>query len=126
MNRTENRESGWTGGQRKRIDGPRILREKTTVQHMILLYCKLNHQQETKESGLCPDCRKLNKYALNRLTYCRFGEDKTSCQYCEIHCYAPEYQEQIRKVMRFAGPRMFLRHPILTLRHLLDDYRSKR
>jgi hypothetical protein len=29
-------------------------------------------------------------------------------------------REQIRQVMRYAGPRMLLHNPILTIRHLLD------
>jgi hypothetical protein len=32
-------------------------------------------------------------------------------------------REQVRVVMRRAGPRMLLRHPLLGIRHLLDGRR---
>jgi len=41
-----------------------------------------------------------------------------------VHCYKPEMRERIRGVMRFAGPRMALRHPLLAVRHLLDERRK--
>ncbi|MBX4365711.1 nitrous oxide-stimulated promoter family protein, partial [Mycobacterium tuberculosis] len=30
---------------------------------------------------------------------------------------------EMKQIMRWAGPRMLWRHPILTVRHLLDDRR---
>jgi hypothetical protein len=33
-------------------------------------------------------------------------------------------RENIRKVMRYAGPRMIYHHPIMALRHLLDGRRT--
>jgi hypothetical protein len=30
---------------------------------------------------------------------------------------------QVREVMRYAGPRMLLRHPVLAVLHLLDGMR---
>jgi hypothetical protein len=33
-------------------------------------------------------------------------------------------RERIRTVMRYAGPRMALRHPLLALAHLLDSLRK--
>ncbi len=32
-------------------------------------------------------------------------------------------RERVRVVMRYAGPRMLFRHPILAVRHLLDERR---
>jgi hypothetical protein len=34
-------------------------------------------------------------------------------------------REQIRAVMRYAGPRMLYRHPIMTLQHMIDGRREK-
>ena len=31
--------------------------------------------------------------------------------------------EEMKQIMRWAGPRMLWRHPILTVRHLMDDRR---
>ena len=35
------------------------------------------------------------------------------------HCYAPAQREQIRAIMRYAGPRMILHHRVAAIRHLL-------
>jgi len=151
----------------RELEGPRIRREKRTVQHMVALYCGRMHRSQAQmahapqaEEGvpttalgpasgpasapgpgsatrpapveaadsapglegkrLCRECEDLLTYALKRLTYCRFGENKTTCAACPVHCYAPEPREAIRKVMRFAGPRMLWTHPVLTVRHLID------
>jgi hypothetical protein len=40
------------------------------------------------------------------------------------HCYRPEMRQRVREVMRFAGPKMLLRHPLLAVRHLLDERRK--
>ena len=32
-------------------------------------------------------------------------------------------REEMKRIMRWAGPRMLWRHPILTIRHLIDDRR---
>ncbi|MDW2334940.1 nitrous oxide-stimulated promoter family protein, partial [Vibrio sp. 1069] len=36
----------------------------------------------------------------------------------------PEPKEQMRLVMRYSGPRMLLKHPILAVRHLLHEKRE--
>ncbi|MBK8045883.1 MAG: nitrous oxide-stimulated promoter family protein [Anaerolineales bacterium] len=97
--------------------GPRIRREKRTVAAMIELYCEDMHHSK---GALCPDCQTLHDYAMQRLVRCPFQEDKTTCAKCAVHCYRPAQREQIRVVMRYAGPRMTFRHPILAVRHLLD------
>ncbi len=73
--------------------------------------------------GLCSECVTLQGFADFRLDRCPFEENKPTCSKCQIHCYKPEMRERIRAVMRYAGPRMYRRHPILTLYHLLDGFR---
>lgn len=119
------------GRMQSEKEGPRIRREKATVALMISLYCRRRHSDRERtgrdeaaagsEPGLCPECAELHRYALERLARCRFGEDKTTCRACPVHCYAPKQRDKIRKIMAYAGPKMLLRHPILTVRHLLDD-----
>ena len=89
---------------------------------MIRIYCRGKHGTER---GLCRECSSLQGYAWNRLQKCPFQEGKTTCAKCPVHCYRPEMREQIRKVMRYAGPRMLLRHPIMTLWHMLDGRRRE-
>jgi hypothetical protein len=88
---------------------------------MIGLYCRRNHRQD---AGLCPECAALHAYAMLRLERCRFGADKPVCADCPVHCYRPDMRARIREVMRFAGPRMLLAHPLLAIAHLLDKLRK--
>ncbi len=34
-------------------------------------------------------------------------------------------REKIRRVMRYAGPRMLLRHPVMALLHMVDGLRKE-
>ena len=102
--------------------GPRIEREKRTVSAMIELYC--DDQHTAPHGELCSACAELRAYAMQRLDRCPFQEEKTTCANCAVHCYRPDRKEQIRVVMRYAGPRMLRRHPILAVRHLLDGRKT--
>lgn len=93
----------------------RIRREQQTVKQMIQLYCR--HKEGNAE--LCPTCKELLHYAETRLERCPFGEEKSTCRNCTVHCYKPELRKRMQAVMRYAGPRMMLYHPIAALRHLL-------
>ena len=70
--------------------------------------------------GLCGECRELLEYSLARLEHCKFGNAKTKCHKCPVHCYRPDMREKIRTVMRFSGPRMLLYHPMEALRYLFS------
>jgi len=82
---------------------------------MIEVYCRGHHGRP-----LCDHCTALLQYALCRLDRCPFGEAKPTCAKCPVHCYRPAMREQIRAVMRYAGPRMMYRHPWLAVRHWFD------
>ena len=94
----------------------RIDWEKKTARHMIELWCRKNHGSPE----LCDECRELLDYSIARLDRCRFGNNKTKCHKCPVHCYRPDMRERIRTVMRFSGPRMILHHPLEALRYLLS------
>jgi len=98
-----------------------MLREEKTVAAMTRIYCR--NQHGTKE-GLCADCDALLAYARARLERCPYQERKSTCAKCPIHCYKPEMREKIRGVMRYAGPRMLLRHPLLAVLHLRDGLKK--
>ncbi|MEN8163906.1 MAG: nitrous oxide-stimulated promoter family protein [Acidobacteriota bacterium] len=100
----------------------RLKRERSTVLKMISLFCRGHHG--STESALCDQCESLNRYVLARLERCPFGDDKPVCDRCPIHCYRPEIRVQIKRVMQYSGPRMFLRHPILTVYHFIDAHRT--
>ena len=92
-----------------------IEQEQHTVEQMVHIYCR--HKEGNKD--LCPGCRELLQYAHARLERCRFGEQKTTCRRCPVHCYKPDMKERMRAVMRYAGPRMLFFHPIAAIRHLI-------
>jgi hypothetical protein len=104
------------------ISSRRIGREKKTVEAMIHISCHNLHQ--TKKD-LCHECRKLLEYAQSRLNKCPFQEKKTTCANCRTHCYKPVMRERIKEVMRYSGPRMTSRHPILAFYHFLDGFRKE-
>lgn len=100
------------------MESPRLQREKKTVDAMILLYCKINHSPLEHP---CVECYSLLKYCEQRLLHCPFGESKPTCADCTIHCYNQFYRDRIKEVMKSTGPHMLYTHPILTLRHYLDQ-----
>lgn len=101
---------------------PRMARERKTIRAMMEIFC---HDQHKTKTGLCPSCDELLNYAMLRLDKCPFQEGKTTCAKCPVHCYKPDMREKIREVMKFAGPRMTYRHPVLALSHLIDGSRKE-
>jgi hypothetical protein len=83
---------------------------------MVHIYCAGTHGRA--DGALCGPCAALLNYADDRLAKCPFGEEKTTCRDCPIHCYRPAERTAMKDVMRFAGPRMLWRYPLLALRHL--------
>jgi hypothetical protein len=107
-----------------RLQTPRLQREQATMVAMLRLYCSDHHAgAATDAEGLCPGCAELLAYSRKRLAACPFGPEKPTCVNCQIHCYGPQQREQTRVVMRYAGPRMLLRHPILAIAHVIDGKR---
>ncbi len=100
----------------------RLAREEKTIAAMIALYCRDHHEAEAGDAsaGLCPECAELLEYARVRLEKCRYGADKPTCANCETHCYKPVMRARVREVMRYSGPRMLRRHPVLAAAHLVD------
>ena len=91
--------------------------DRRTVSAMVRIYCHDKHA--TRGSALCDTCAALTAYADVRLAKCPFGEEKTTCRECPIHCYRPPERATMKDVMIYAGPRMLWRHPLLAIRHLL-------
>ena len=83
------------------------------------IHCRNQH---TSTTSLCAECQGLLSYAKVRLNRCRFGEAKPTCVKCPVHCYPKTRREQIRVMMRYAGPRMLGNHPIMSLRHWLAGF----
>lgn len=97
--------------------GKRISREINTVTRMVELY----ERRHPAPADAPEHYRNLLTYAVKRLEKCRYGEDKPACKQCPVHCYQPKLREEMKVIMRWAGPRMLWHHPILAVRHLIDD-----
>lgn len=99
--------------------GRRIRREQRTIEAMVRIYCRDHHGR----GAVCRRCAELLDYARRRLEICPFQELKPPCDHCQVHCYGAGMRERVKAVMRYAGPRMVLRHPLMSLYHLLDKRR---
>ena len=89
--------------------------EIETLEKMVGLYCRGRHGGKE----LCASCAELLAYAAARLAKCPH-HPKPACKDCRTHCYSPGMRARVKEVMRYSGPRMALRHPILTLKHRLS------
>lgn len=96
-------------------------REIQTVEFMIRLYCRKKHNSK----NMCEQCRELFDYVKQRRHKCPFGDNKTFCSNCKIHCYKPSMKEKIQAVMRFSGPRMMIYNPRLAFLHINETIKHK-
>jgi hypothetical protein len=94
--------------------------EKKTLIAMISIYCESMHGGKI----LCNECRKLQDYAIQRIDCCIFGPGKPACKKCPVHCYSPKSRDEIIKVMRFSGPSMLYKHPVLAILHLVKEKKT--
>ncbi len=93
----------------------RVEKEKKVIALMINIYCRKKHNSR---DGLCDECKELLEYAHKRLTLCKFGDKKTTCSKCPIHCYKKDMKLKVKEVMRFSGPRLIIYNPIELIRHM--------
>lgn len=101
----------------------RAAREKKTVRAMVLMYCRAHGHGEKPP---CEECGAIIEYASARIDGCPFIQDKPTCLSCSVHCYEESKRERIRTIMRYSGPRMVYRHPVLAVRHMVDGSKKPR
>ncbi|MGN0144637.1 MAG: nitrous oxide-stimulated promoter family protein [Clostridium sp.] len=94
----------------------RVEHEKEVIKLMIEIYCKKKHG---KKDCLCEECEELLNYAHLRLSRCKFGDEKTTCGKCKIHCYKKDMRAKIKDVMRFSGPRLIVYKPVELIKHMM-------
>jgi len=100
--------------------GKNLEKEVKTIGIMVEMFCKHHHHGGEP----CEACQKLSDYAQNRIGNCTFGVDKPVCAECTVHCFKTDMRSQIKEVMKFAGPRMTFKHPVLAAHHFLRKYRK--
>jgi predicted amidophosphoribosyltransferase len=99
----------------------RLKSEHDTVMSMTAIYCRDHHG--SLDGELCEACAELMRYSQARLAKCVYGQDKPTCAKCPVHCYKPQPREDIRVIMRYAGPKMTFEHPWRALVHVFDKLR---
>jgi len=96
-----------------------------TVKSMISMYCKVHHRAEIEPGqSICKSCLKLEIYAINKLEKCLYGINKPNCSKCPVHCYSEEMRNKIQVAMRYSGPRMIYKHPILSVFYIFNSARE--
>ena len=122
--------------EKNRLNMPstRIRQEQEIVAQMVRIYCR----QKEKHTDLCPDCKELLQYAHARLSHCPFGEKKTTCRLCPVHCsnqigarkcrrscvlLAPEWYYIIRQLLSGICYKNFFinRNPLLLKIHATEN-----
>lgn len=96
--------------------GNRIEREIKTIKAMFSLHKEKHVNRKSDEEYI-----NLLEYSILRLTKCVLKDQKLTCKKCPIHCYKAHQKKDIQDIMRWAGPRMLLYHPVLAILHLIDD-----
>lgn len=56
---------------------------------------------------------------------CPFKDNKKFCSNCKIHCYNQQMREKIKIIMRFSGSRLIFYHPVIALKHLIENFKEK-
>lgn len=94
--------------------------EKRTINALMKIYCRDHHGIP----ALCIECAGLLDYAYKRIDHCTYGINKPACNKCPVHCYAPVKRDKVKEVMRYSGKKMPLRHPYLSLVHMMKAFRK--
>ncbi len=89
---------------------------------MIKMYCKSHHTIDNND--ICKSCGDIRNYAFLRIDNCKFGADKPTCAKCPVHCYKKDRRAEIKEIMRYSGPRMLFRYPLLIFQHMMKNKKS--
>lgn len=97
--------------------------EELMITEMVHIFCRKKHKAS---EGLCKECHELLEYAIGKTRKCPFMEKKTFCSACKVHCYEAKRREEIKEIMRFAGPRILIVHPVITIKHMMVTFKDRR
>ncbi len=100
-------------------------KDRATMEAIGCIYCRGNHDSAIRGAdGMCPECRNAIEATLERAAACPYGHE-SNCEDCRTHCQRGEAQQEIKRIMRYAAPRMVVRHPLMTATYLKRKLRSK-
>lgn len=97
----------------------KIEKRKKVLSAMFAIYIK-KHKKEKEEVN------SLKAYAFQRIDKCPNVNDGIYCSSCKIHCFSDDKRKEIKKVMKYSGPRMIFYHPLMALDHMLSGFRAKK
>ena len=97
--------------------------EKESFRLMTEIYCHGKHH--SRKGELCPECCEFLEFAREKTDRCPFMETGTSCSKCKNHCYSGKWENYVKDIMRYAGPRMLLLHPEYSLLHGMMKMKKK-
>ena len=60
------------------------------------------------------------KEKFKRLDFSKFGNEKSFCSKCPIHCYKKDMKAKIKDVMKFSGPRLIIYSPMQFIKHIFE------
>ena len=98
-----------------------IKREKKAAEFSVQIYCNAKHKAH---DDLCLECSEFLTYAKERLENCPYQTKKPACGVCDLSCYNPKKKEKGLAVFPYSGPRMFFKHPIVAIRHVIDAFNN--
>jgi hypothetical protein len=112
-----------------------IAKDLGVLGKFVAVYCRHHHRDAERTAfamkGLdlgktslgrrkvCDDCARLLSHAVTKRALCPL-EPKPACRLCTEHCYAPQYRQRIREVMKFSGRHLILRGQLQLLFHFLE------
>lgn len=104
----------------------RASKDRATMEAIGSIYCRGNHSDASRGNDImCPECRGVIENTLKRANACPYGHE-SNCEDCPTHCQRGEDQQRIKRIMRYAAPRMALRHPLMTATYLKKKIQSKK
>ena len=92
-----------------------IPKEKTNIKKTFGIYCNAKHG--TKDGKLCPKCTAMLATILPKMNRCKYGTTKPICDRCDNMCFGAEYNKIFMEAMTSSGKKMFVKHPIMTVKH---------
>ena len=99
----------------------RLDREYRTMHCMVQIYCADHHA--TAGGALCGECGEFLGLRAAPAREVPVRRRKAGLRQVPDPLLQAAQREQARSIMRYAGPRMVLRHPWLSLTHMLDKLR---
>lgn len=94
-------------------------KEKATIKKTFGVYCRSHHK--TAGDKLCPQCQALLATIMTKMGRCPYGITKPICDRCDRTslCFGAKQAQEFLHIMGTSQKRMFLSHPILTVKHKL-------